>query len=103
MGTVATHTEPQEEARLEREGGGWTAASPLPSPSADFVANFAQEVMQRQLPLSVEGIRQPGSRTIWLQQGLRLGSALHVMLFLENLIRAFLIFNGLRSPHYQRA
>ena len=32
------------------------------------------------------------------------GSALHVMLlFLENIIRALLIFNGLRSPHCQRA
>jgi ATP-dependent phosphofructokinase / diphosphate-dependent phosphofructokinase len=31
------------------------------------------------------------------------GSALHVMLFLENLIRALLIFNGLRSQHGQRA
>jgi hypothetical protein len=29
-----------------------------------FVANFAQEVMQGQLPLAVEGIRQPGSRII---------------------------------------
>jgi hypothetical protein len=32
-----------------------------------------------------------------------MGSALHVMLFLENLIRALLIFNGLRSSHCQRA
>src|SRR5215471_9618844 len=32
-----------------------------------------------------------------------LGSALHVMLFLANLIRALLIFNGLRSRHCQRA
>jgi hypothetical protein len=31
------------------------------------------------------------------------GSALHLMLFLENLIRALLIFNGLRSRHCQRA
>ena len=31
------------------------------------------------------------------------GSALHVMLFLENLIRALLIFNGLRGQDYQRA
>jgi transposase len=29
-----------------------------------FVANFAQEVVQGQLPLSVEGIRQLGSRII---------------------------------------
>jgi len=29
-----------------------------------FVANFAQEVMRGQLPLTVEGIRRPGSRTI---------------------------------------
>src|SRR5262249_58416571 len=29
------------------------------------------------------------------------GSALHVMLFLETLIRGSLIFNGLRSPHCQ--
>src|SRR6516165_9365046 len=32
-----------------------------------------------------------------------LGSALHVMLFLKNLIRALRIFNGLRSCHGQRA
>jgi hypothetical protein len=31
------------------------------------------------------------------------GSALHVMLFLENLIRALLISNGLRGRNYQRA
>src|SRR5262245_4315786 len=31
------------------------------------------------------------------------GSALHVMLCLENFIRALLIFNGLRSRYYQRA
>jgi hypothetical protein len=31
------------------------------------------------------------------------GSALHVILFLENLIRALLIFNGLRSCYCQRA
>src|SRR5262245_2099699 len=31
------------------------------------------------------------------------GSALHVMLFLKNLIRALWIFNGLRSRHCQRA
>src|SRR5215475_7904039 len=31
------------------------------------------------------------------------GSALHVMLFLENLIRALLIFNGLRNRRCQRA
>src|SRR5215475_6858304 len=29
-----------------------------------FVANFAQEVMKGQLPMPVEGIRRPGSRTI---------------------------------------
>src|SRR5438445_12775866 len=31
------------------------------------------------------------------------GSALHVMLFFENVIRALLIFNGLRSRYCQRA
>jgi hypothetical protein len=31
------------------------------------------------------------------------GSALHVMLFLENTLQALFIFNGLRSRHYQRA
>ena len=31
------------------------------------------------------------------------GSALHVMLFLKNLIRALWIFNGLRSRHCLRA
>ena len=29
-----------------------------------FVANFTQEVVKRQLPLSVEGIRRPWSRTV---------------------------------------
>ena len=36
-------------------------------------------------------------------QACSVGSALHVMLFLENLIRALLIFNGLLSCHCQRA
>ena len=31
------------------------------------------------------------------------GSALHVMLLLENLMRALLIVNGVRSRHGQRA
>jgi hypothetical protein len=31
------------------------------------------------------------------------GSALHVMLFLENTLQALFIFNGLRSRHCQRA
>ena len=35
-----------------------------------FVANFTQEVVKRQLPLSVEGIRRPGSRTVRPQCGL---------------------------------
>ena len=35
-----------------------------PRGHGSFVANFAQEVMQGQLPLSVEGIRQPESRTM---------------------------------------
>jgi class 3 adenylate cyclase len=39
-----------------------------------------------------------GSQTAYTQ-----GSALHVMLFLENLIRALLICNGLLSRHCQRA
>jgi hypothetical protein len=29
-----------------------------------YVTNFAQEVVKGQIPLSVEGIRQPGSRTV---------------------------------------
>ena len=37
------------------------------------------------------------------QGGKTAGSALHVMLFFENLIRALLIFNGLRSRYCQRA
>src|SRR6266699_3691049 len=36
-----------------------------------FVANFAQEVVKGQLPLSVEGIRRPGSRTVRPQCGPR--------------------------------
>jgi hypothetical protein len=32
--------------------------------SQGFVANFAQEVMKGQWPLSVAGIRRPGRRTI---------------------------------------
>src|SRR5262245_36834301 len=35
--------------------------------------------------------------------GSKIGSALHVMLVLKNLIRALRIFNGLRSRHCQRA
>jgi hypothetical protein len=31
---------------------------------SSFVANFAQEVVKGQLPLSVEGIRRPGRRTV---------------------------------------
>ena len=37
-----------------------------------YVANFAQEVVKGQIPLSVEGIRQPGSRTVRPQYGPRL-------------------------------
>ena len=43
---------------------GLALAGALPLQAARFVANFAQEVMQGQLPLFVEGIRQLGSRTI---------------------------------------
>jgi hypothetical protein len=32
--------------------------------AARFVANFAQDVMKGQSPLSVEGLRRPGSRTV---------------------------------------
>ena len=61
---------PRRWARAERERAG---ASPRARSAASntgnrtwigFVANFAQEVMQGQLPLAVEGIRQPGSRII---------------------------------------
>jgi hypothetical protein len=38
--------------------------SPLYRLEEGFVANFAQEVTRGQLPLSVEGIRRPGSRTV---------------------------------------
>jgi len=38
-----------------------------------------------------------------VQQGTEESSALHVMLFFENLIRALSIFNGLRSRYCQRA
>jgi hypothetical protein len=47
----------------------------LPQPlciQMGYVANFAQEVVKGQVPLSVEGIRQPGSRTIRPQCGPRL-------------------------------
>src|SRR5262249_52890276 len=37
-----------------------------------YVANFAQEVVKGQIPLSVEGIRQPGSRTVRPHCGPRL-------------------------------
>jgi hypothetical protein len=37
-----------------------------------FVANSAQEVMKGQVPLSAEGIKQPGSRTVRPQCGPRL-------------------------------
>ncbi len=38
-----------------------------------------------------------------LAHGKRIGSALHVMLFLENTLQALFIFNGLRRHHGQRA
>jgi hypothetical protein len=34
------------------------------SRAVGFVANFAQEVVKGQSPLSVEGLRRPGSRTV---------------------------------------
>jgi hypothetical protein len=34
------------------------------SASSGYVANFTQEVVKGQVPLSVGGIRQPGSRTV---------------------------------------
>jgi hypothetical protein len=40
--------------------------------TAGFVAKFAQEVRKGQWPWSVEGIRQPGSRTVRPQCGPRL-------------------------------
>src|SRR6516165_3234025 len=45
--------------------------------------------------------QRPTRRSI--SGGCASGSALHVMLFLKNLIRALRIFNGLRSCHGQRA
>src|SRR5262249_14886779 len=42
------------------------------SQNMGYVANFAQEVVKGQIPLSVEGIRQLGSRTIRPQYGPRL-------------------------------
>jgi len=33
-------------------------------PTVGFVANFAQEVVKGQVPLLVEGIKQPESRTV---------------------------------------
>jgi hypothetical protein len=44
----------------------------IASQVAGYVANFAQEVVKGQLPQSVEGIRQPGSRTVRPQCGPRL-------------------------------
>src|SRR5215471_2017259 len=41
--------------------------------------------------------------TLWDARGTSRGSARHVMLFPENLIRALLIFSELRSRHCQRA
>ena len=43
---------------------GLAPAGALPLQAARCVANCAQEVVKGQLPLSVEGIRRPGSRTV---------------------------------------
>jgi 2,4-dienoyl-CoA reductase-like NADH-dependent reductase (Old Yellow Enzyme family) len=48
--------------------------------------------------LLVDAIHEAGAAA-----ALQIGSALHVMLFLENLIRALLIFNRLQSRCCQRA
>ena len=62
------HAAPEASA-LPRHIGWFTAGCVLVSNVVGsgifgFVANFAQEVMQGQLPLSMEGIRQLGSRII---------------------------------------
>src|SRR5215475_12192363 len=74
-----------------------------------------QELKETHIPRQVGFAETPKHSQIGLQQrkeALRpilmhiptgIGSALHVMLFLENLIRALLIFNGLRSLYCQRA
>jgi hypothetical protein len=51
------------------------------------------DYIQAEVFLETLGFFTPSSR----------GSALHVMLFLENISQALFIFNGLRSHHCQRA
>jgi IS1 transposase len=53
--------------------------------------------------LQLRQLLEPFGITKFYTDGWGAGGALHVMLFLENLIQALLIFNGLRSRHYQRA
>src|SRR5215471_2001342 len=55
-----------------------------------------------EVALLVHPIAHVASVNAHLKGSLR-GNALHVMLFLKNLIRALWIFNGLRSRHCQRA
>ena len=72
-------------SRVSPRSPGWRKDAPPPSRSVSSLPNVAR---------------------CWRGNGprpSRRGSALHVMLFLENLIQALLIFNGLRSSHCQRA
>src|SRR5262245_35960659 len=58
------------------------------------------------LPLSHTMLLQGDKSTVPLERvsgQFFMGSALHVRLFAENLIRALLLFNELRSRHCQRA
>src|SRR5262245_57391811 len=69
---------------------------PMPVPRAQSVRPRTLERPQMAIPAVRTAFRFPLPRC-------GAGSALPVMLFLETLIRALLIFNGLRSPHCQRA
>jgi len=72
VGNLAfTTTEQELRACFEAYGTVETVRLMTDRDTGGFVANFTQEVVKRQLPLSVEGIRRPGSRTVRPQCGPR--------------------------------
>ena len=72
-----------------------------PGSSADWLRYAKADLALAQVPLPAGGLYE--LLCFHAQQAAEKGSALNVMLFLENLMRALLIFNRLRSRHCQRA
>src|SRR5215813_7335942 len=80
------------------------AASPPEGMLTVAVATFGNERWLPHLyPGAEDVVLKPMMENLLNRDPKTGGSALHVMLFLENLLRALLIFNGLRSRHCQRA